>query len=65
MENDHDILLISIFTCITVFAWICFELIQTSKTSTIPEATQKLLVPLNANIDTKILTDIQNRTNYK
>jgi hypothetical protein len=65
MENDRDILLIAIFTFFTVFAWISFELAQTSRTSTINQATQSMLAPLNSTIDKQTLSIINSRINYK
>jgi hypothetical protein len=65
MENDRDILLIAIFTFFTVFAWIFFELVQTSKTSTIAQSTQNLLVPLETNIDSNTLSALEKKSQYK
>jgi hypothetical protein len=65
MEKDRDILLVAIFTTFTVFAWIFFELIQTSKTSTVTSTTQTLLEPLETKIDTETITAIEQRKNFK
>lgn len=65
MENDRDILLIAIFTFFTVFAWIFFELAQTTKTSTIAESTQKLLIPLETKIDAETLSILEKRSIFK
>jgi hypothetical protein len=65
MDNDRDILLIAIFTFFTVFAWIFFELIQTSKTTTISESTTALLTPLESRIDAQTLNDLEQRKLFK
>lgn len=65
MEKDRDILLVAIFTTFTVFAWIFFELVQTSKTSTVTSTTQTLLEPLETKIDTETITVIEQRKNFK
>jgi hypothetical protein len=65
MEKDRDILLVAIFTTFTVFAWIFFELVQTTKTSTVPTSTQNLLAPLKTEIDSETITAIEQRKNFK
>jgi hypothetical protein len=65
MENDHDILLVAIFTFITVFVWIFFDLLKTSKTSTISATTQQIVEPLNPKLNTNILNDLSQRITYK
>jgi hypothetical protein len=65
MDNDHDILLIAVFTFFTVFAWIFFELVQTAKTSTVTLSTNSLLTPLEAKIDTQTLTNLEQRKIFK
>ena len=65
MDNDRDILLITILTFFTVFAWIFFELVKTTRTSTVSEQTQQLLKPLNTNIDTDTFQILETRKNFK
>ena len=65
MDNDRDILLVAIFTCITVSAWIFFELIQTSKTSTLSTNTTQLVKPMQTTIDINTLTTLSERTIYR
>jgi hypothetical protein len=65
MDNDRDILLIAILTCITVAAWIFFEFVKTARTSTISPNTTKLVKPLKPTIDTDTLMTIQERTVYR
>lgn len=64
MENDRDLLLISVFTFFTVCLWIGFELLKTFKTTTISTTTQQIIVPLTSKIDTDTLTIIANRKVY-
>lgn len=65
MDNDRDILLVAIFTFLTVFAWIFFELIKTSKTSTITQSTQQLIMPIQTTIDTGTLDKLNQRQIYR
>ncbi len=61
MENDRDLLLISIFTFITVSLWVFFELVKTTKTTTISPSTQQVLVPLSPKLDTETLSELEKR----
>lgn len=61
MDNDRDLLLISVFTFFTVSLWITFELLKTYKTTTISQNTQEIVIPLTAEIDVETLTFIANR----
>jgi hypothetical protein len=65
MENDRDILLIAIFTLLTVGVWISFELVKTTRTSTVETTTQQLLTPIQPKIDMETLDDLSSRRNYK
>lgn len=64
MDNDRDLLLISIFTFMTVSLWIVFELIKTVKTTTVSATTQQIIVPLNPEFDIDTLTNITNKREY-
>ena len=64
MDNDRDLLLISVFTFFTVCLWITFELIKTTKTTTVSQTTQQIVVPLTPKIDIDTLTKIANKRVY-
>lgn len=64
MDNDRDLFLISLFTFITVSLWIFFELIKTTKTTTVPQTVTKIITPLTPSIDTDILEQLRTRTTY-
>ncbi len=64
MDNDRDLLLISVFTFFTVSLWITFELLKTYKTTTVSQTTQEIVVPLNAKIDIDTLTLVANRKEF-
>ena len=64
MENDQDLLLISIFTFFTISLWVTFELLKTVKTTTVSQTTQQVVVPLNPKIDIETLTNIANKKMY-
>jgi hypothetical protein len=65
MDNDRDILLVAIFTCITVSAWIFFELVKTAKTSTLSTNTTQLVKSMQTTIDEKTLTTLSERMIYR
>jgi hypothetical protein len=64
MDNDRDLLLISIFTFFTVCLWVTFELLKTYKTTTVSQSTKQIVIPLTAKIDVDTLTNILNRKVY-
>jgi len=61
MSKDRDILLLSVFTFITVTLWITFELIKTVKTTTVSSEVQQIVTPLSPKIDTDVLSTLKNR----
>lgn len=64
MENDRDLLLVSVFTFFTVLLWISFELIKTTKTTTVAAPVQQIVTPLSATIDTQVLLGLKERKTY-
>lgn len=64
MDSDRDLLLVSIFTFVTVSLWITFELLKTAKTTTVSSVTQQIVVPLSPKIDTDTLIIITNSKTY-
>lgn len=61
MNQNRDLLLISIFTLITVFAWIVFEVYHSAVTTTITQIHQKLINPLDPKINEATLNAIRQR----
>ncbi len=49
--HNRDILILSVFTLITVSAWIAFEVYHAATTSTVTPVQQELLKPLNPVFD--------------
>lgn len=64
MDNDRDLLLVSIFTFITVSLWITFALLKTTKTTTVGITTQQIVTPLSPEIDTDTITIVTNNKTY-
>lgn len=64
-DSDRDLLLVSIFTFLTVCSWVFFELIKTVKTSTVKTDTQQVIQPLNPKLDTGILDILEQRKSYQ
>lgn len=64
MENDRDIVLVSIFTFFTVLLWVFFEFVKTVKTTTVSSSVQQTIVPFSPTIDQDILTNIASRKTY-
>lgn len=64
MDNDRDILLVSVFTFLTIVLWVFFELVKTAKTSTTSTSVQQLIVPFQSTLDTDILKSLKDRKTY-
>ena len=60
MNQNKDLLVISIFTLITVMAWIVFDVYHTAVTSTITEVQQKLMTPLDPKINLSTIQQLKN-----
>lgn len=64
MDNDRDLLFVSIFTFVTVTLWITFELLKTAKTTTVATSTQQIIVPLSPKIDIDTINIVINSKTY-
>lgn len=64
MDNERDLFLISLFTFFTVSCWIFFELIKTTKTTTVPQTVTKMLTPLSPTLDTDVFDVLRQRVTY-
>ncbi len=64
MENERDLFLISLFTFLTVSFWIFFELVKTTKTTTVPQTLPKILAPLSPTLDTEVFSLLRERVTY-
>lgn len=64
MENDRDIFLVSIFTFLTIISWIFFELVKTTKTTTVTPTVEKIVRPLDPTLDTEVLSALELRKSY-
>jgi hypothetical protein len=62
MDEERDLLLVSIFTTLTIFLWVFFELVKTTKTSTIARPVQQVVSPLSSKIDVSILEELEARS---
>lgn len=63
-NTDRDVLLVSLFTFLTVVLWIFFELVKTVKTTTVSSQVSQLITPFTPKIDTDILKVIGQRQSY-
>lgn len=61
MDEERDLLLVSIFTTLTIFLWVFFELVKTTKTSTISSPVQQVVSPLSGKIDTIVIDELESR----
>lgn len=64
MENDRDLLLVSVFTFLTISLWIFFELVKTTKTTTVTQPVTAAIAPLSPKIDTDTLSALEKRKVY-
>lgn len=62
MDGDRDLLLVSFFTFLTVFLWIFFELVKTTKTTTVTPTVARVISPFSSTLDTDILSVLEKRT---
>ncbi len=62
--SDRDLLLISVFTFITVSLWVFFEILKTAKTTTITASTTQIVQPLNPKINTDTLETLARKRVY-
>lgn len=62
--TDKDMLLVSVFTFLTVSLWIVFELVKTTKTAVISTTEQFVITPITSKFDTQILSKIKDRPIY-
>lgn len=62
MNEDRDLLLVAVFTTITVFLWVFFELVKTTKTSTVTRPLQQIVSPLTSKIDIDVLEELEKRS---
>jgi hypothetical protein len=65
MDEDRDILIIAIFTFLTVSIWIFFELTKTSKSQAVTDQYTDVLKPLDPTLDSNIIKTLENRMIYK
>jgi hypothetical protein len=65
MQKEREILLLSIFTFLTILLWIVFELTKTYKTTTITSNTTNLIKPFNPKIDVSLIESISKRVSYE
>ena len=64
MNEDRDLLLIAVFTTITIMLWVFFELMQTTKTSTVSRPLQNTVIPLSPKIDTSVLDILETKQSF-
>lgn len=64
MDNDRDLFLVAIFTFLTIVSWVFFELVKTTKTTTVPTTVEKIVTPLTVNIDQTVLDNLAGRIVY-
>ncbi len=62
MDEERDLLLVTIFTTLTIFLWVFFELVKTSKTSSIATPLQKVVSPLTGKIDITVIDELEKRS---
>ncbi len=61
LKFGKNILALSIFTLITAFVWIGYEVYHAYTKTTVPQVVTKLIQPLNPRIDQKALDDIEEK----
>lgn len=57
--NNSQALLLSLFTFLTVIAWIAFDIYHFSTVSTLSPVQLELIKPLNPTFDTQVFIDLK------
>lgn len=65
MDDDRDLLLVAVFTTLTIMLWVFFELVQTTKTSTVTQPLKKAVAPLSPKIDTTVLDKLEKKQTFE
>ncbi|HCS78628.1 TPA: hypothetical protein DIV55_02695 [Patescibacteria group bacterium] len=63
MINQKDLLVISIFTFITVIFWVVSGVYHAIVTSQITEVQEELITPLNPKLNAEAIENIRSRSN--
>jgi len=58
--SDKQTLFLSIFTFLTVLAWIAFDVYHAVVSSTISPIQQQLIKPIDPKFDTQVILDLKN-----
>lgn len=58
---DRDIVVLLVFSLITLSTWVGFEVYHAYTQVEIPEVTTKMLRPLDPNLNTAVLSDLTSR----
>lgn len=64
MDDDNNLLLIAVFTTLTIFSWIFFELVQTTKTSTVSSTIKRISTPLSSKIDVDVIMSLESKQTF-
>ncbi len=64
MDDDNNLLLIAVFTTLTIFSWIFFELVQTTKTSTVSSSVKRISTPLSSKIDVDVIMSLESKQTF-
>lgn len=64
MDEERDLLLVAVFTTLTIFLWVFFELVKTSKTSSVARPLQQIVSPLTSKIDITVLDELEARNTF-
>ena len=64
MDDDNNLLLIAVFTTLTIFSWIFFELVKTTKTSTVSSSVKRISTPLSSKIDIDVIMRLESKQTF-
>lgn len=64
MDDDNNLLLIAVFTTLTIFSWIFFELVKTTKTSTVSSSVKRISTPLSSKIDVDVIMNLESKQTF-
>ncbi len=59
--TNRDMFILSLFSLITIVAWIVFDVYHAATTSQITPVQQELMTPVNPVFDTSVIQELKNQ----
>lgn len=63
-SRSKSVLIIGIFTLLTVGSWVIFDVYRSLVKTTVPNVVQQQIQPLDSKLDNDVMTDLQARRSF-